>query len=654
MPETFDNDEMKEILQDFLAEAEEMLEGLDTFFVQLEAHPDDRTLLNEIFRTAHSIKGSAGFIGLNRIVEVAHHAENVLNQLRQGQMRAEPLVVDIILEAMDALKLLVREVRTGTQADVDIESLNQKLDLLLQWGEDVQSETETATGSEEEFQGEETPDLPEPSNSGKEPALVSDPAPESYQVEDEELVAAPPADTPSLEVPGDSGPRSKSGDRGEGGSSRKTELPVPGPTTEAAQTGSGEADQTIRVETSRLDNVMNLVGELVLGRNRLVRLSGEQRGDIDPEHRLKEIAEAVAQLSRVTTDLQLAVIKTRMQPIRKVLGKFPRMVRDLSRKMGKEVRLELAGEETELDKSVIEEIGDPLVHIIRNAIDHGLEMPDERTAGGKPAEGVVRIGAYQEGNSIVIEVSDDGKGIDVGRVREKAIEKKLISVADAERMSEGELVNLIFLPGFSTAEKVTDVSGRGVGMDVVRTNINKINGTVEVRTTQGSGSTFVIRLPLTIAIIQALMVTIGSEVYAIPLQTVVETVKITREDIRTLSGSDVLNLRNQVLPLLRLRDEFKVPEEHAEEPGRCYVVVVQLGSRLLGLVVDRLPYQEEVVIKSMGPLLSGIRGMAGATITGDGKVVLILDVGEILQDIQLRQHQGPVSAGFAPAAAVRS
>ncbi len=654
MPETFDNDEMKEILQDFLAEAEEMLEGLDTFFVQLEAHPDDRTLLNEIFRTAHSIKGSAGFIGLNRIVEVAHHAENVLNQLRQGQMRAEPLVIDIILEAMDALKLLVREVRTGTQADVDIESLNQKLDLLLQWGEDVQAETEPAPGGGEEFQGEVTPDLPEPSGSGKEPALVSEPQSESYQVEDEELVAAPPADAPSSGVPGDSGPRSKSGSGEGGGSARKAELPVPAPATEAAQTGSGEADQTIRVETSRLDNVMNLVGELVLGRNRLVRLSGEQRGDIDPEHRLKEIAEAVAQLSRVTTDLQLAVIKTRMQPIRKVLGKFPRMVRDLSRKMGKEVRLELSGEETELDKSVIEEIGDPLVHIIRNAIDHGLEMPDERAAGGKPTEGVVRIGAYQEGNSIVIEVSDDGKGIDVGRVREKAIEKKLISGGDAERMSEGELVNLIFLPGFSTAEKVTDVSGRGVGMDVVRTNINKINGTVEVRTTQGAGSTFVIRLPLTIAIIQALMVTIGSEVYAIPLQTVVETVKITREDIRTLSGSDVLNLRNQVLPLLRLRDEFKVPEEHAEEPGRCYVVVVQLGSRLLGLVVDRLPYQEEVVIKSMGPLLSGIRGMAGATITGDGKVVLILDVGEILQDIQLRQHQGPVPSGFAPAAAARS
>ncbi|MHB1730529.1 MAG: chemotaxis protein CheA, partial [Leptospirillum sp.] len=422
-----------------------------------------------------------------------------------------------------------------------------------------------------------------------------------------------------------------------------TPPPSAPPQSEAAQVQSSgvEVDQTIRVETSRLDNVMNLVGELVLGRNRLVRLATDTRGDDDWEKQQKDIAEAVIQLSRVTTDLQLAVIKTRMQPIKKVLGKFPRMVRDLSRKLGKEARLELSGEETELDKSVIEEIGDPLVHIIRNAIDHGLEMPEERLAAGKNAEGIVRISAYQEGNSIVIEISDDGRGVNVDRVRKKAIERNLISASDADRMTTEELVNLIFLPGFSTAEKVTDVSGRGVGMDVVRTNINKINGTVEIRSQQGLGSTFVINLPLTIAIIQALMVAIGNEVYAVPLQSVVETVKISESDIRTLSGAEVLNLRNQVLPLLRLRDEFKIPGEANESAGKSrYVVVVQIGSRSVGLVVEALPYQEEVVIKSMGPILSGIRGMAGATITGDGKVVLILDVGEILQDIQIRGHQG--------------
>lgn len=618
MSDTFDNDEMREILQDFLAEAEEMLEGLDTFFVQLEANPEDRTLLNEIFRTAHSIKGSAGFIGLTRIVDVAHHAENVLNQLRQGQMRADPAVIDIILESMDVLKLLIQEVKTGKPADVDIESLNMKLDLLLQWGEDLQVESEV---------GQET-DQPE------EAAILEEGHElQEFVVEDAEESPEPPPAPVHQTAPVSSNGRAEN-------------VPAVPPEGGNAQPGSGEADQTIRVETSRLDNVMNLVGELVLGRNRLVRLSSEHAGEEDPERQMKEIAEAVAQLSRVTTDLQLAVIKTRMQPIRKVLGKFPRMVRDLSRKMGKEVRLELSGEETELDKSVIEEIGDPLVHIIRNAIDHGLEVPEVRVQSGKSPEGAVRIAAYQEGNSIVIEVSDDGKGIDVSRVREKAIERKLIHREDAERMSETELVNLIFLPGFSTAEKVTDVSGRGVGMDVVRTNINKINGSVDIRTGLGTGSTFIIRLPLTIAIIQALMVTIGNEVYAVPLQSVVETVKVTREDIRTLSGSDVLNLRNQVLPLLRLRDEFKVSPGEQDEQKKCYVVVVQLGTRLLGLIVDRLPYQEEVVIKSMGPLLSGIRGMAGATITGDGKVVLILDVGEILQDIQFRKHQSASPAGM--------
>ena len=612
MTEGFDNDEMKEIVQEFLAEAQEMLEGLDNFFVQLEARPDDTSLLNEIFRAAHSIKGSAGFIGLTRIVEVAHHAENVLNQLRQGMMKAEPAVIDIILEAMDALKLLLEEVHTGVQADVDIDTLTMKLDLLLQWGED-QSASHESNGPSALHSEEAGMAVPPEEFEAAEPLSPSPPQPA-------EIVSHNPSPPPPPQSLSSAPPQSEAS---------------------PAQSSGVEVDQTIRVETSRLDNVMNLVGELVLGRNRLVRLATDTSDDEDREKQQKDIAEAVIQLSRVTTDLQLAVIKTRMQPIKKVLGKFPRMVRDLSRKLGKEARLELSGEETELDKSVIEEIGDPLVHIIRNAIDHGLEMPEERLASGKSPEGVVKISAYQEGNSIVIEISDDGHGVNVERVRKKAIERNLISAADADRMSTDELVNLIFLPGFSTAEKVTDVSGRGVGMDVVRTNINKINGTVEIRSQNGLGSTFVINLPLTIAIIQALMVAIGEEVYAVPLQSVVETVKITESDIRTLSGAEVLNLRNQVLPLLRLRDEFKIPGESHESAGKNrYVVVVQLGSRSVGLVVEALPYQEEVVIKSMGPILSGIRGMAGATITGDGKVVLILDVGEILQDIQIRGHQG--------------
>jgi two-component system chemotaxis sensor kinase CheA len=634
MGDGFENDEMKEILQDFLQEATEMLEGLDNYFVQLENSPEDRTLLNEIFRTAHSIKGSAGFIGLTRIVEVSHHAENVLNQLRTGNMRAEPAVVDIILEAMDALKVLVNEVRTGEMADVDIEGINMKLDLLLQWGEDTHSEEGAAQDEDQ-------------TDPAMKDAVQEERVLDAAHQETEDLTAeqapepmAPSPSRPPSSLPEPTSPQSSRPlpPRDEGGHPDGG-----GKAMESAQTS--DADQTIRVEINRLDSVMNLVGELVLGRNRLVKLSGDLDGVTDFERRIKEVAEAISQLNRVTTDLQTAVIKTRMQPIKKVLGKFPRMVRDLSRKLGKNIRLELAGEETELDKSVIEEIGDPLVHIIRNSIDHGVEMPDERVANGKDSEGVVRISAYQEGNSIVIEIVDDGRGIDVEKVKRKAVEKGIITEADALRMQDPEAVNLIFMPGFSTADKVTDVSGRGVGMDVVRTNISKINGSVEISTQKGAGSTFTIRLPLTIAIIQALMVTIGDEIYAIPLASVVETVKITEEDIKTLSGSDVLNLRQQVLPLISLRDEFKVPPSPEGAGGSVgqYVVVVQIGSKNLGLVVDQLPYQEEVVIKSMGQILSGIRGFAGATITGDGTVVIILDVGEILQDVSLRTRKPIVS-----------
>ncbi len=640
MSEGFDNDEMKEIVQDFLQEASEMLEGLDNYFVQLENNPEDRTLLNEIFRTAHSIKGSAGFIGLNRIVEVAHHAENVLNQLRTGNMRAEPAVVDIILESMDALKVLVNEVRTGEQADVDIDGINMKLDLLLQWGEDTHSETpgEEAGGADSEMASavREEKVLDTRAMPKEEASLEESSLPETSVVPPP--LPPPPPSPPPVSHPGPQVVRPAS-------SREEAQNAEAGSPKGAEGGGGGEADQTIRVEISRLDSVMNLVGELVLGRNRLVKLSGDIDGVTDFERRIKEVAEAISQLNRVTTDLQTAVIKTRMQPIKKVLGKFPRMVRDLSRKMGKSIRLELSGEETELDKSVIEEIGDPLVHIIRNSIDHGIEMPDDRIAQGKDPEGVVRISAYQEGNSIVIEISDDGRGIDAEKIRRKAVEKGIITEADAMRLTDSEAVNIIFMPGFSTAEKVTDVSGRGVGMDVVRTNINKINGSVEISTQKGAGSTFTIRLPLTIAIIQALMVTIGPETYAIPLASVVETVKITEKDIKTLSGSEVLNLRQQVLPLIRLRDEFKVPHQGDGTgiPEGQYVVVVQVGSKNLGLVVDRLPYQEEVVIKSMGQILSGIRGLAGATITGDGRVVIILDVGEILQDVSLRVKKGVTS-----------
>ena len=375
---------------------------------------------------------------------------------------------------------------------------------------------------------------------------------------------------------------------------------------------------------------MNLVGELVLGRNRMMKLSTglEQSHESDPL--VRELAETLGRLDLVTSDLQTAVMKTRMLPIRKVLGKFPRMVRDLSNKVGKNVGLELVGEDTELDKSVIEEIADPLVHLIRNAIDHGLETPEERRAAGKPEQGTVKLEAAQEGDRIVIRISDDGGGMSVEKIKAKALSRDLVTPQEISTWGRREIINLIFQPGFSTAENVTDVSGRGVGMDVVRTNISRLNGTVEVDTDEGHGSTVTIKLPLTIAIIQALMVAVERQEFAIPLTSVVEAVKLGSRDLKTINGREVLTLRDHVLPLLRLSRMFEIPMlEDRSDFG--YVVVVAVGERRFGIMVDHLHAQEEVVIKSLGGLLGEIKGIAGATITGEGKVVLILDMAELVQ-----------------------
>jgi two-component system chemotaxis sensor kinase CheA len=404
---------------------------------------------------------------------------------------------------------------------------------------------------------------------------------------------------------------------------------------------AGEDDQTIRVETSRLDSVMNLVGELVLGRNRLMKLGGGLEQSYENEPLVRGLTETLAQLNLVTTDLQLAVMKTRMLPIRKVLAKFPRMVRDLSQKLTKQVRLELQGEETELDKSVADEVGDPLVHIVRNAIDHGIELPAERQASGKAMEGLVRIAASQEGNSIVIRIQDDGRGLQVDRIKAKALSRGIVSEAELASMDSRDILNMVFLPGFSTAEKVTDVSGRGVGMDVVRTNIRRINGSVEIDSQVGKGSIITIKLPLTIAIIQALLVEVQAATFAIPLGSVIEAVKITKDDVKTINGREVLTLRERVLPLLRLSEEFSIQADTTCE--KFYVVVVGMGERHVGVIVDRLRSQEEVVIKSMGDYLSEIKGIAGATITGEGRVVLILDIPELVQSLRASRQVGSLA-----------
>ncbi len=634
------SDEMQEILNDFLTESGEMIEVLDQRFVTLESDPSNKDLLNEIFRAMHSMKGSAGFLGFTHLVDVAHRAENILNKLRQGEMAVAPAVITVILEAVDTIKLLMAAIReSGTDAHVPTDGIAAKMDQILAG---TYGEPAAATAAAPLSDHSRKPD-----SSG-----AAQPVPESAGNAVNQSSSAAQAEVSRLgEILVHEGLASK--EQVFDALSQQQHQPDPKTPlgeillqakaiTERAldhalqkqekQGKPAEEDATIRVETKRLDSVMNLVGELVLGRNRLIKIGTqlEQSHETDPQVRV--LGETLAQLNLVTTDLQLAVMKTRMLPIKKVFAKLPRMVRDLSQKLGKQVRLELHGEETELDKSVADEIGDPLVHLVRNAIDHGIEQPAERQQKGKPGEGVLRILASQEGNSIVIRIQDDGRGIPVERVKAKALAKGLISEAELATMESREIVNLIFLPGFSTAEKVTDVSGRGVGMDVVRTNIRKINGSVEVESEAGKGSQIVIKLPLTIAIIQALMVEVERSIFAIPLSSVIEAVRITKSDIKTINGREVLHLRDRVLPLIRLAQEFEIPAD--PDRSRFYVVVAALGDRRVGVVVDELRSQEEVVIKSIWDYLENVKGVSGATITGEGKVVLILDISELVQNAQ--------------------
>ena len=621
------SDEMQEILNDFLTETTEMIDVLDQKFVELETNPNNTDLLNEIFRAMHSMKGSAGFLGFNHLVDVTHRAESILNKLRQGEMAVVPAIITVILETVDTVKVIMENIRsTGTDVNVPVEAMARKLDDVLE-GKIGGSASAPGTPAPAQAPAQAAPALAAA-------APQVDTPPQLGEILVQEGLATKEQVFDALTQ------QSKQGDAkqplGElliqAKAITEKALDQALHKQEKQAPPKAEEDQTIRVETRRLDSVMNLVGELVLGRNRLLKIGGtlEQTHEADPQ--VRALGETLTQLNLVTTDLQLAVMKTRMLPIKKVMAKLPRMVRDLSQKLGKQVRLETHGEETELDKSVADEIGDPLVHLVRNAIDHGIEMPTERHAARKPSEGTLRIAASQEGNSIVIRIQDDGRGIALSKIKAKALSKGLISEAELAGMEPREVVNLIFLPGFSTAEKVTDVSGRGVGMDVVRTNIRKMNGTVEIESEEGKGSLITIKLPLTIAIIQALMVEVERATFAIPLSSVIEAVRISKSEIKTINGREVLHLRDRVLPLIRLAKEFEIPSD--QERDRFYVVVAALGDRRIGVVVDELRSQEEVVIKSIWDYLESIKGISGATITGEGKVVLILDISELVENAQ--------------------
>ncbi|OOQ12191.1 chemotaxis histidine kinase/response regulator CheAY2 [Helicobacter pylori] len=659
-------DDLQEIMEDFLIEAFEMNEQLDQDLVELEHNPEDLDLLNRIFRVAHTIKGSSSFLNLNILTHLTHNMEDVLNRARKGEIKITPDIMDVVLRSIDLMKTLLVTIRdtgsdTNNGKENEIEEAVKQLQAITSQNLEGAKETsgtkeapkevkeEIKEKTKEEVKANKTPTAENPASDNPladEPDLdYADMSAEEVEAEIERLLnkrqeadkerraqkkqeakpkqeeqAKPKQEvTPTKEPPKTETPKAP-----------KTETKAKAKAdTEENKAPSIGVEQTVRVDVRRLDHLMNLIGELVLGKNRLIRIYGDVEERYDGEKFLEELNQVVSSISAVTTDLQLAVMKTRMQPVGKVFNKFPRMVRDLSRELGKSIELIIEGEETELDKSIVEEIGDPLIHIIRNSCDHGIEPLEERRRLNKPETGKVQLSAYNEGNHIVIKISDDGKGLDPVMLKEKAIEKGVISERDAEGMSDREAFNLIFKPGFSTAKVVSNVSGRGVGMDVVKTNIEKLNGIIEIDSEVGVGTTQKLKIPLTLAIIQALLVGVQEEYYAIPLSSVLETVRISQDEIYTVDGKSVLRLRDEVLSLVRLSDIFKV-DAILESNSDVYVVIIGLADQKIGVIVDYLIGQEEVVIKSLGYYLKNTRGIAGATVRGDGKITLIVDVGAMM------------------------
>ncbi|WP_121294660.1 chemotaxis histidine kinase/response regulator CheAY2 [Helicobacter pylori] len=648
-------DDLQEIMEDFLIEAFEMNEQLDQDLVELEHNPEDLDLLNRIFRVAHTIKGSSSFLNLNILTHLTHNMEDVLNRARKGEIKITPDIMDVVLRSIDLMKTLLVTIRdtgsdTNNGKENEIEEAVKQLQAItsqnLEGAKETSGTKEAPQKENKEEAKEENKEnkakAPTTENPASDNPLADEPdldytnmSAEEVEAEIERLLnkrqeadkerraqkkqeakqeVAPTKEAPKTETP--KAPKTET--------KAKTKAD-----TEENKAPSIGVEQTVRVDVRRLDHLMNLIGELVLGKNRLIRIYSDVEERYDGEKFLEELNQVVSSISAVTTDLQLAVMKTRMQPVGKVFNKFPRMVRDLSRELGKSIELIIEGEETELDKSIVEEIGDPLIHIIRNSCDHGIEPLEERRRLNKPETGKVQLSAYNEGNHIVIKISDDGKGLDPVMLKEKAIEKGVISERDAEGMSDREAFNLIFKPGFSTAKVVSNVSGRGVGMDVVKTNIEKLNGIIEIDSEVGVGTTQKLKIPLTLAIIQALLVGVQEEYYAIPLSSVLETVRISQDEIYTVDGKSVLRLRDEVLSLVRLSDIFKV-DAILESNSDVYVVIIGLADQKIGVIVDYLIGQEEVVIKSLGYYLKNTRGIAGATVRGDGKITLIVDVGAMM------------------------
>lgn len=624
-------DDMQELLEDFLVESFELIEQIDHDLVELESNPDDLELLNRIFRVAHTVKGSSSFLNFDTLTKLTHHMEDVLNKARHGELKITADVMDVVLKSVDMMKGLLVSIRDNgndSSSGIDISQICPQLTAISE-GQSPTSATPAPEPAATDIPPSAIPEDIDPNTLSEDQINAEiERLLKVRKAEDEARRAAKASGAAAAPAAPATAPAAAP-DKPDATDKPAAAKPAGDGANAPAKASANASDQTIRVEVGRLDYLMNLVGELVLSKNRLLTIYNDVEERYDGEQFLEELNQVVSSLSLVTTDVQLAVMKTRMQPVAKVFNKFPRVVRDIGRDLNKQIDLIISGEETELDKSIVEEIGDPLTHIIRNSCDHGIEDPATRKAAGKPEKGTIELKAYNEGNHIVIEIIDDGKGIDAEAIRIKAVERGLISENEADTMSNKEIYSIIFRPGFSMAAKVTNISGRGVGMDVVKTNVEKLHGVIDIDSEIGKGTTLKLKIPLTLAIIQSLLVGTQEEIYAIPLANVNETVRVSVDNIYTIEGKNVLRLRDEVLSLVRLSDLFGV-KQVLESGDQTYVVVISVAETKLGIIVDNLIGQEEIVIKSLGSYLANIDGIAGGTIRGDGRVTLIVDVGVIM------------------------
>lgn len=599
--------DMKEIVESFIVETKEILDKLDVDLVEMEKRPDDNELLNSVFRHFHTIKGTSSFLGLDKLTGVTHKGEDILNKLRRGEARLNATIMDSLLNAYDKMKSLLISIEEFQNEDIEVDdTIKELMELIstLENGGVVEApkkaakktkkksgKTETVKEEKVEIKKEETDKVEEVKS--------------EEEVEDLEEEIEPEVETPQVEAKQANNEKAK-------------------------QDSSKKVENSIRVDVERLDELLNIVSELVLGRNRLAQVNGEFALENEGTKFSRDLSDVTKQIDLMTNELQLVVMKTRMVRIGKVFNKFPRLVRDLSRDAKKQIDIVIKGEETELDKTLIEEINDPLVHLVRNSVDHGIETPEVRKEKGKNPTGTLILSAEHEGNNIIITIEDDGKGIDPEVIRNKAVQKGLISADRAKELSKQEILNLIFLPGFSTAEVVTNISGRGVGMDVVKTNVTKLRGIINIESTVGVGTKMIIKLPLTLAIIPGMIVKVKDQQIVIPLNTVLEVLRVHRENIYSVNQKPVIKMRDSVLPLVSVEERLKGFEEKDENKIWQYVVIVGIAEKRYGIKVDGLVGQKEVVIKSLGNYFGKVHGIAGSTIMGDGSVVMIVDVNELL------------------------